>query len=97
MYLNNWYNILWENSPIGIFLTLQTEDEEFEHFIDEDEFEGFEKDKSQSSKSKEGQPELKMADVRSSPNGILLPNWDIIPQMGYKFVFFKFDVKLVIS
>lgn len=67
-------------------MTLQTEDEEFEHFIDEDEFEGFEKDKSQSSKSKEGQPELKMADVRSSPNGILLPNWDIIPQMGYKFV-----------
>lgn len=55
-----------ENPAIELFWTLQTEDEEFEHFIDEDEFEGFEKDKSQSSKSKEGQPELKMADVRLS-------------------------------
>uniref|UniRef100_K1Q683 PAT complex subunit CCDC47 n=1 Tax=Magallana gigas TaxID=29159 RepID=K1Q683_MAGGI len=52
--------------------TVETEDEEFEHFIDEDEFEGFEKDKSQSSKSKEGQPELKMADVPVH----LRTNWD---------------------
>lgn len=58
-------NCNWPSLPTYI-LNLQTEDEEFEHFIDEDEFEGFEKDKSQASKSKEGQPELKMADVSLS-------------------------------
>ncbi|XP_048754306.2 PAT complex subunit CCDC47-like [Ostrea edulis] len=52
--------------------TVETEDEEFEHFIDEDEFEGFEKEKSQAAKPKDGQPELKMADVPVH----LRTNWD---------------------
>lgn len=51
----------------------QTEDDEFEHFTDEEEFEGFDKERGPSKlKSQEKLPDLKMAKVPLH----LRTNWD---------------------